>query len=306
MPTKPLEQQQEMASSYGWALSMLRSNPELSKLFDRAVAGSYNSARFVAELRNTKWYQSRGEQQRQNEVLRKADPAEYKRRGEAVRAQVEDAYFAMFGQKPSAHVLTMMTNSAFAFGFNQNEIQNLVGSAVKSSSMMKQGLGGTLGEAERQIRGTLEDYGLDYSDTWISRQLTNIATGRIDATGVANYLRQSALSRYGAWKDELDQGMTIRDIAEPYRQLMSKVLEIPDKGISLSDPTLQKALQAKTPPSPTRPSGRTDPVQMPLWQFESQLKADPRWNGTQNAQDDLMAAGLKVLSDWGLASGGAG
>lgn len=300
MAKKTQEQQQDLASSYGWALAMLRSNPELSKLFDQAVAGSYNSSRFVAELRDTKWYKSRGEQQRQNEVLRKVDPAEYKRRGAQVRATVEDAYYQMFGRAPSAHQLTVMTNSAFAFGFSDAEVRNLVGSAGATERQMKAGLGGTLGEAERQIRGAIEDYGLDMGEPWVARQLNYIATGRADATSVANYLRQGAISKYGAYKDELENGMTIRDIAEPYRQLMAKTLEVPDKGLSLSDPTIQKALQFRAPAKGKVPGA---PAQMPLWQFESTLKNDQRWNGTQNAQDSIMGAGRKVLADWGLTAG---
>lgn len=300
MAKKTAQEQQDVASSYGWALSMLRSNPELSKLFDNAVAGSWNASRFVAGLRDTKWYKSRGEQQRQNEVLYKTDPAEYKRRGLQKRAEVEDAYYRMFGQKPTAHQLTVMTNSAFAFGFSEAEIQNLVGSAANSANQMKKGLGGTLGEAERQIRGALEDYGLDFGEPWIARQLNYIATGRTDATAIANYLRNGAVSKYGGYKDELEQGMTMRDIAEPYRQLMAKTLELPDKGISISDPTIQKALQHRSPAKGKVAGG---PAQMPLWQFEAALKSDQRWNGTQNAQDSIMGAARKVLSDWGLASG---
>lgn len=303
MAKKTAQEQQDLASSYGWALSMLRSNPELSKLFDNAIAGSWNSSRFVAGLRDTKWYKTRGEAQRQNEVLRKVDPGEYKRRGEQTRAQVEDAYFQMFGRKPSAHQLAVMTNSAFAFGFSENEIRDLVGQSGATAKQMQAGLGGTLGEAERQIRGAIEDYGLDMGESWIARQLNYVATGRADATSIANYLKQGAISKYGAYKDELENGMTIRDIAEPYRQLMSKVLELPDKGLSLSDPTIQKALQFRAPAKGKTPGG---PAQMPLWQFESQLKNDQRWNGTQNAQDSIMAAGRKVLADWGLTAGSNG
>jgi hypothetical protein len=96
--------------------------------------------------------------------------------------------------------------------------------------------------------------------------------------------------------------MTVKDIAEPFRQLMSKVLELPDKGISISDPTIQKALQFRPPAKGKVAAG---PAQMALWQFEAQLKNDKRWNGTQNAQDTIMAAGRKVLSDWGLTAGSA-
>lgn len=300
MPTKPLVDQEEMASRYGWALSILRSNPELSKLFDAAVAGTYSQSRFVAELRNTNWYKRHGEAWRQNEVLKGADPAEFQRRLAATKANVADVYMQMYGQAPSARNLALFSSTIMAYGYSDAEIKDLVGRAGVSERQMRKGLGGTLGDAERQIRTAMEDYGLDFGEGWIARQLNYIATGRSDTTAIVNYLKQGALSKYGQYKDQLEQGMTMRDIAEPFRQLMAKTLEVSDKSLSISDPTIQKALQYRAPAKAGKPGA---PSQMPLWQFESQLKNDPRWLGTQNAQDSVMAAGRKVLQDWGLSAG---
>lgn len=302
MAKKTLQQQQDMASQYGWALAVLRSNPELSKLFDRAVNGTFSSQRFIAELRNTKWYKTRGETARQNEVLRNADPAEYKRRASQMRAQVSAQYRQMFGGAPSETLLKSMTNMAFMGGYSTEEINELIGKSYNVAAGMKHGIGGTLGEAERQIRSAVEDYGLDMGEPWVARQLNYIATGRTDTTAVANYLQKQAISKYGAYKDELENGMTMKDIAEPFRQLMAKTLELSDKSISIADPSVQKALAYREPAKGGKPGA---PAQMPLWQFESGLKNDKRWLGTQNAQDSVMAAGRKVLADFGLTSGGS-
>lgn len=301
MPKKSLKDQEEMAQRYGWALAVLRSNPELSKLFDRAVAGTYSSQRFVAELRNTKWYKTRGETARQNEVLKGADPAEYKRRAEQTRADVAAAFYQMTGREASNSLLKSMTNLAFMGGYTDTEIRAMVGKSIDVGASMKYGIGGTLGEAERQIRAAVEDYGLDLGEPWIARQLNYVADGRADTTSIANYLQKAAISKYGAYKDELENGMTMKDIAEPFRQLMAKTLELSDKSLSISDPSIQKALAYREPAKGGKPGA---PAQMPLWQFESGLKNDKRWLGTQNAQDSVMSAGRKVLADWGLASGG--
>lgn len=301
MAKKTIAEQQDMASRYGWALSVLRSNPELSRLFDRAVQGNYNSQRFVAELRNTSWYKTRGETARQNEVLKGADPGEYNRRMAQTKASVADAYLAMYGQAPSAALLDSMSRTAFTYGYSDAEVHDLIGKSFNVAQQMKNGIGGTLGEAERQIRQSIEDYGLDMGEPWIARQLNYIATGRTDTTATANYLQKQAISKYGAYKEELENGMTMKDIAEPFRQLMAKTLELSDKSLSIADPSIQKALSYRETAKGGKPGG---PAQMPLWQFESQLKSDKRWLGTQNAQDSVMAAGRKVLADWGLASGG--
>lgn len=304
MPSKSLTSDQDMAANYGWALSVLRSNPDLSKLFDNAVKGPgspWSSQRFVAALRNTNWYKQHSESNRQNQVLKGADPAEYNRRLGAAKTNVAAAYSQMFGRRPDAKLLNSMAMTAFTYGYSDTELHSMIGQSFNVAQQMKKGIGGTLGEAERQIRSAIDDYGIDMGEPWIANQLNYVATGRSDATATANYLRQLAISKYSAYKNELENGMTVKDIAEPFRQLMAKTLELSDKGISLADPTIQKALQNRAPAKGKVPGA---PAQMPLWQFESQLKNDKRWNGTQNAQDSIMAAGRKVLADWGLAAGG--
>ena len=112
------------------------------------------------------------------------------------------------------------------------------------------------------------------------------------------------MSRYPQYAQQLAGGGTIKDIADQYKQLMSKTLEIPDQSISTSDRQIQAALtyRPKSPTEGANNSGKppTAPTGMPLWQFEQQLKNDPRWLKTKGAQDSTMAAARQVLSDLGF------
>ena len=304
----PLDQQKDFAATYGWSLAVLRSAPELSKLFDRAIAGGYNQSRFVAELRNTGWYKSRSESVRQGTVLRKADPAEYQRRAQQAASMVADQYYAMTGRRMSGPTALSLGANAFLYGFNENEVRDMVAKTVSSAKLMKGGIGGTLGEAERQLRQAADDYGMDMSQTWFLNAVNNIAWQNTDVTAEIGKLRTLAKSRYPAYADQIDQGGTIKDIAEPYRQLMAKTLEVSDKSIRVNDRAIQSALTyaPKTAKEGANNSGNkpTAPSGMPLWQFEQNLKNDPRWNKTKGAQDAIMSAGRQVLSDLGFIGGG--
>lgn len=295
------DQQKEYAATYGWSLAVLRSAPELSKLFDRAISGGYNQSRFVAELRNTTWYKSRSESVRQMTVLAKADPAEYARRIQASAAMVADQYYQMTGRRMGGPTAAHLGKNALMFGYSDAEIRDMVGATVSSANLMKSGIGGTLGEAERQLRQATSDYGIDVSETWIKNTLNNIAWQNTDVSAEVGKLRQLAKSRYAGFADQIDNGVTVKDIAEPYKQLMAKTLEISDKSISVNDKTIQKALTYR-PPAAKGKLGA--PQGMAMWQFEEDLKNDPRWNKTQNAQDSIMGAGRKVLADWGLTTQG--
>lgn len=303
MPTTPTIDPQELAANYGWALSVLKSNPELNKLFNQAVAHTWSPAMFTAQLRNTKWYKTSAEASRQNQVLRKADPAEWARRLAKSTATISDQYFALTGKKLDPKRAQAYGTSSLMMGWSDAEILDQVGNTVTAQTLMKQGLGGTLGQAEQQLRQAAEDYGLDFSQGALASQLNNIARQTTDVTAIIDNYRNTAKSKYAAYADQLDQGMTMRDIAEPYKQMMAKTLELSDKSLTINNPAIQQALTWKPPPK----AGKAQPpTGMALWQFEQNLKNDPRWNKTQNAQDSIMAAGRKVLSDMGLLGADGG
>lgn len=300
MPTPKIDEE-TLAANYGWALSVLKSNPELYKLFKTAVSKTYTGPQFVAALRNTNWYKTRSEPARQMAVLAKADPAEYKRRIAQMAANISDQYYAMTGKRMGGPTANHFAVTALTFGFQDAEIRDMVGGVVNTAQVMKGGLGGTLGEAERQLRQAAEDYGLTFSDASFAAQLNNIARQTSDVTSIIDQYKNQAKSHYAGFADQIDQGFTVRDMAEPYRQLMAKTLEISDKDINIGDKTIQRALTYRPPGA----KGKVGPpTPMALWQFQADLKNDPRWNKTQNAQDDIMAAGRKVLTDMGLLGSG--
>lgn len=295
--------EEEMASNYGWALSVLKSNPELYKLFKKAVGPpAYGQAKFVAELRNTGWYKSHDETARQALVLQKADPAEYNRRVQKAGSQIADQFYALTGKKMSTAQANKYGVTAFMFGYSDSEIRDLVGNQVGAQGvMMKQGgMGGSLGQAEQQLRASAEDYGLDFSDTYYAGAMNDIARQKTDVTALQQNFRNQAKSRYAAFADQLDQGVTIKDIAEPYRQLMAKTLEVSDKSIRISDKNIQSALTFR----PTVGNKVQAPTGMNLADFERQLKNDPRWDKTNQARDQIMASGRQVLTDMGFLGAG--
>lgn len=299
MPTNrdTISNEEMTAAGYGWSLGFLKSYPELYSLFRSAVKGGWSQGQFIARVRNSKWYRTHGEAQRQAMVLQKTDPAEWNRRHAAMRAQIDSIFQQLTGRNYRGTKLAYnIAQQALTYGLSEDEIRAIVGRSVQIRDRMKGGLGGSLGEAEQALRKAKEDYGIDLSESWMERALHNIAFGTADVNATADYIRGLAKSRYRAFANQIDQGMTIRDIAEPYRQLMAKTLEISDGQISTSDGTIQRALTAT--------DDKHQPMAKPLWQFETELKNDPRWAKTNGARDQAMSVVTKVLQDWGFQGTG--
>lgn len=84
----------------------------------------------------------------------------------------------------------------------------------------------------------------------------------------------------------LDQGVDLEAVYEPYKKIMASVLEMNPETITLSDPTLRGAIGQDK--------------EMTLYDFQRQLRKDPRWQYTNNARQDVSNSALQVLRDFGF------
>lgn len=151
------------------------------------------------------------------------------------------------------------------------------------------------GSAAEQLNSLKElagSYGMQYDQGWYNTAATNVLTGKDDIETYKQYVKDQAKSKFPTLVAQLDQGFTVRQLASPYIQTMSNILEIDPNTINLNDVYVNQAL--------TGLNDKGEPSTKPLWQFEQDLRKDPRWNFTKNAQNSLMGTARKVLQDFGL------
>jgi hypothetical protein len=117
--------------------------------------------------------------------------------------------------------------------------------------------------------------------------LQGIATGSIDPNRLAQDARKLAAQGQPQYvRDLLGQGYNLDQVFAPYRQTMANLLEINADQIDLNDPTLRTAI--------------TDKGDMNVYDFKRTLKADKRWQYTENAKQEVSDAAFKVLRDFGF------
>ena len=117
--------------------------------------------------------------------------------------------------------------------------------------------------------------------------LQGIATGRIDPNRLAQDARRLAMQGQPKYvRDLLSQGYNLDQVFAPYRQTMANLLEINADEIDLNDSTLRSAI--------------TDKGDMNLYDFKKTLKADKRWQYTENAKSEVSDMTLKILRDFGF------
>lgn len=285
----------EMAEEYGFALAFLRSDPELKHLFERAVRHTWTSQKFVAQLKETKWFRHNSATARQAQVLKYTDPATYRDRVQESRQMINEFSGNMLGMKLGAKQRQRLATMAVNFGWTEEQVVNQVLDSVNLRKLYhRKSLGGEAALTRSQLHAAARSFGVNPRDRWMAHKMEDVLRGDDTIEGITSQLQEWAARRYTAFADEIRGGRTVEDIAEPYVQTMSELLEISPDKVDYDSGLVHKALtwQGKDD------KGRQ--IAMSLSDFADRVRSDKRWLFTENAREQANGVANDLLKSWGL------
>ena len=142
-----------------------------------------------------------------------------------------------------------------------------------------------------QLRAFAEKYGVSLSDQWFDNAIQGLdgnTTTLIDLqTEIVNNARET-------WPtlDGISLTKSTYDIADSYMQRMANVLEMDVDTINLETPEIKNALVSK--------DADGNPMRKTMWEFEQDLRMDPRWETTKQGQQELGDASMRMLKEFGF------
>jgi hypothetical protein len=143
-----------------------------------------------------------------------------------------------------------------------------------------------------QIKNLAFDNGIKLSDKDATSYANKIVAGQVDENTVYSTIRESAASAFPALADKIKAGLDLKNLASPYIQSMSDILEIPDTAIDLFDPQIRSAMAF------TLPDGKVGTKS--IYNFEKELRKDDRWQYTKKAREQAASVATTVLRDFGF------
>lgn len=153
---------------------------------------------------------------------------------------------------------------------------------------------GAAGNTYGKLRELASAYGIQYSEDWYKNSVASILSGKEAEDTYDVSIKELAKSKYPTLAKQIDAGRNVRELASPYIQTMAQILEVGPDSIGVDDFYINQAL--------TGLDADGTPKQKPLWEFQQQLRQDPRWRYTKNAQEATMSSARQVLKDFGLVS----
>lgn len=281
----------ELAAQYGFSSAFFSADPELAQLMKNAVSAQWTTEKFQANFMNTAWYRARQASVRQWADLNTRDPAEAIAKVNQKKLEFADMA-SQFGVTLDDAALTNFAISALQYQWSGTQTKDVFTSLAGQTGFA----GGTPAALGAQVKHLANDYGLTLTSAQQTDYVSGMLSERYTEDNLRSFMTDMAKSRYTGMAPYLDMGLTVKQVASPYMSSYANLMEVDADGIDMQDPTIQQALQG-VPAAPNQP-----PQMQSVYQFEKNLRRDPRWLKTKNAQQSVTSAGQSVLRDWGLVA----
>lgn len=283
-----------MAANYGFALSFMKSDPELYRLFNKAVGGTWAPDKFVAHLRDTKWFQTHSASVRNAILQQTSDPATYEANVDQMFATVRDTWGNLYGQgNMDPKQLRGWAETAHRMGWSEAQLVDRLTKSVNYRKIIRQKtLGGQAAALEGQLDSLQQNYGVKLGNKWKASQMKRVMAGNDTTEGVQRRVQELAMREYGAFADRIASGESVMDIAAPYMSKMADMLELAEGDISIHDKNIQNALKQKT--------DKGKAAALDLNDFERLIRRDKRWALTENAREEVNGITTNLLRSFGV------
>lgn len=181
------------------------------------------------------------------------------------------------------------TGETIAGGLTADEKEQLalkyIGKYVTAEGIKN--VGGALGSNYRTINALAGNYGIQLDKAALRTLVLDSVSAKNGLENVQTKINNLAKVKYRALTPYLDQGLTVKDIANEYVSRKAQLLELNPNAIRIdADPDIQGALTGES--------------LVPLYQFEKSLRKNPQWQYTNNAREEASNYALTILQDFGL------
>lgn len=289
-----------LKAGIGPLASLLATVPELRGLLNEAITSGWTAEEFANKVNNSKWYRTHSDTVRNSLILQASDPASFTQQLGQASAHVKEIadqmgigltgpQFITLSKQFQAGILTdaqLQHSIALHFGAGSGP----TGMGYKQGMAKGQGA-----QYDTQLREIYSQYGQNLLPGQMAYRVRSLLAGDTTIDTYKEQAKISAKAMFPGLAMSIDQGMTVKDLAAPYLQQYSNLMEVSPDSVNINNPMIKRALQGAG-----QAAAGKQPTATPLWQFEQQVKSDPKWQLTKNAHADTSAMLTQLGQDWGF------
>ena len=247
---------------------------------------------FDLALRKTNWWRTTSATVRSWTELEASDPATASARLEANISVLKKLAMDR-GLSTDEALLRKAGLDVSKFGLSPEvALNNLASGMLQTSTGASELRQGFYGQSVRQLANK---YGIAMSDSAITNNAGQVATGQQTLASLEAQFREQAKIMYPSLAGGLDRGLSFQDMASPYARYASSILEIPEEQIDFTDPKWSAAFNTR--------DDKGNLSQMSFSEWADYLRKDPQfgWEYTDNAKSQVYDIALQIGRMFGRA-----
>lgn len=272
--------QKIIQQEFGGYSAYIGIDPIVDEALGQLARREIDGTRFDAKIRSSDWWKTTNSFIREWDIKERTPGADTQKQiSDRVQA-MRDYALGQFGVNLSPESVQSFARESLRQGMVDQVWQNGVGAIITKGDnvgAVDELRSGSIGQALRKINA---DYGYDASTEFLNKSIANVASGTMTAASYRDQVLKQVKSLYGQDVGQLlDQGYSVADIAQPYKNVAAQVLEL--DRVDFADPKFRAALDFSDPSGNRR--------RMTLGEWEDKLRSDPQYGWSKTAQAKSLA-----------------
>jgi hypothetical protein len=304
----------QLNAEYPAIYTFWMSDPVLKPIFEQSVAdgtiASLQTGSTAAAQRLTQrlqpWIQQNGSSLVAAKTDEAANPTKYAEtlsnretyiKDQATQLGYNNLDDATISKIAQLTFTTDYSDTTFGTVAGQDRLKTYLAQSANAAKLT----GGTAATERQDLIDYNNQMGNPYSSAWIDSAVADIAdpSKNVDPNTYKTMIKTAAAAKYSGFSDQINKGVSVQQIADPYISTMTNLLELPYNTSNysqyLNDPLIQKGLAATV-----NSDGTTQP--MTNYDFANMVRQDPRWAYTNNARDSVNSMLHQIGKDFGFVS----
>lgn len=302
----------ELANLTGISMDFVRSHKEINDLFLAALDGTGKYAldsdlgkqRFINDFQQTAWFTENSQYARNYLYAQSQGGENFAEQVRAAKAVVQQNavqqgavldersldFFAeqylMNGWSDRPQMLAQALTGQLSYTDSTGKLHEF------NTDFLDYTKGGAAAIVDTLRKQAIAN-GIQYNDQWYQSAARAITGGLATLTEYTTKIQDMAISSNPSLADQIRAGQTLSDLALPYIEKLAAAWDLDRKTIDLTTPEIKQAMAYLDP--------ATQKVrQKSLWEFEQDLRKDPRWDDTKQGQKELADAGMQMMRELGF------
>jgi LysM repeat protein len=253
-----------LQAKFSIAAGIIGADSSLKGVLDKILADGITSEALMTQMiQGTLWYKNQTDKQRAFVYAKETNPGQFAADLQLNASNIVKQFMGNGIKITAAQAIdyaqqmmqsVIIDASGKVIRYDQDFLNKIMANSIDFSKKSTIGgkqiynLTGKLETVAQELYKKADEYGFDSSMSnerfagWFENSIKGLIAGTINAEDIDNELQKQAMSMFPGLTNQLSQGQTLKQAADPWLTAIAGVWEVDQSTLNLNDPFVQRAL----------------------------------------------------------------